>query len=94
MQLIDFIISTLDMAPKRKDKGKAPAGDEEESSHRNVRGANSYISPPPDPSVRPVLRLGGHREYFFFCVSCNYTLIAVIVIININAGLLMQGTQS
>ena len=56
-----FIISTLDMAPSRKDKGKAPAGDEAEASQRNVRGANAYISPPADLSLRPGLQLGGYR---------------------------------
>ena len=58
-----FIISALDMAPTRKGKGKgkAPAEDEGESSGRNVRGRNAYKAPPPDPSLRPVLRLAGFK---------------------------------
>ena len=61
MKLIDFIISTLDMAPSRKGKGKARAEDEGESSQKNVRGANAYKAPPPVPSLRPVIWLGGFR---------------------------------
>ena len=56
-----FIISALDMAPTRKGKGKAPAEDEGEPSQRNVRGRNAYKAPPPDPSLRPVLRLAGFK---------------------------------
>ena len=51
------------MAPSRKQKGKgkAPDEDEGESSERNVRGPNAYKPPPPDPSLRPVIWLGGFR---------------------------------
>ena len=49
------------MAPSRKGKEKAPAEDEGESSERNVRGPNAYKAPPPDPSLRPVIWLGGFR---------------------------------
>ena len=49
------------MAPSRKGNGKAPAEEEGESSQKNGRGPNAYIAPEVDPSLRPVLRIGGYK---------------------------------